>query len=248
MKGLLDSRGQLVYEYLRFIKTIRPKFFLFENVPGLISKTHFVDFMNLMSEFNKAGYNTQYSLLNAKDFNVAQDRKRVFIFGLRTDIDKIFAFDDIPRQPLITLQDVIGYLKHNATPTLNNKANSNLKIQNHEYYVGGFSSLYMSRNRKKQWGEQSFTIQASGRHAPLHPDSSDMVEVSRDVRVFTNQDILTRRLTVKECALIQSFPNDYVFLYDNIDIGYKMIGNAVPVKLSYAIAKSIHERLFNNEY
>ena len=57
-------------------------------------------------------------------------------------------------------------------------------VTNHEYMIGGFSSIYMSRNRVRSWDEPSFTIQASGRHAPIHPQANKMIKVAKDVCKF----------------------------------------------------------------
>ncbi len=109
--------------------------------------------------------------------------------------------------------------------------------------IGSFSSIYMSRNRRKDWCDQSFTIQAGGRHAPLHPDSSKMIKIEKDKRIFEGDNPHYRRLSVRECARIQSFPDEFIFYYNRISDGYKMVGNAVPVKLAEAIAKKIIEDL-----
>ena len=109
--------------------------------------------------------------------------------------------------------------------------------------IGGFSSIYMSRNRRKSWDEQSFTIQAGGRHAPLHPSSSEMYKVEKDKWAFKEAEPVYRRLSVRECARIQTFPDNFTFCYDNIADGYKMIGNAVPVLLAESIAQKIKNDL-----
>ena len=108
---------------------------------------------------------------------------------------------------------------------------------------GSFSSIYMSRNRKKRWDAQSFTIQAGGRHAPLHPSSSEMIKIEKDKWEFENPNPRYRRLSVRECARIQTFPDDFTFCYQNIADGYKMIGNAVPVRLAEVIARKIKSDL-----
>jgi len=115
------------------------------------------------------------------------------------------------------------------------------QIANHEYYKGSFSPIYMSRNRVRSWEEVSFTIQASGRHSPLHPSTSPMIKKATDKFVFTEKNV--RRLTVRECARIQTFPDNFVFKYQNINDGYKMVGNAVPVLLAYKIASELKKTL-----
>ena len=139
----------------------------------------------------------------------------------------------------VTLKEAIGNLPKPRAALDKNKAHEKLRIPNHEFMNGSFSTIYMSRNRKKCWGDQSFTIQAGGRHAPLHPSSTEMMKVGEDEWTFKDPNPKYRRLSVRECARIQTFPDDFVFYYKNVADGYKMIGNAVPVKLAEAIARKI---------
>ena len=110
--------------------------------------------------------------------------------------------------------------------------------------IGGFSSMFMSRNRVRTWDQQSFTIQAGGRHAPLHPQAPKMKFIEQNVRQFVKgKEHLYRRLSVRECARIQTFPDNFIFHYNHIAAGYKMIGNAVPVNLAKHIALSIKSQI-----
>ena len=98
----------------------------------------------------------------------------------------------------------------------------------------------MSRNRVRSWDEPSFTIQAGGRHAPIHPQAPKMKFVGYNKRIFEpGKEDLYRRLSVRECARIQTFPDDFIFYYNDVADGYKMIGNAVPVQFAYHVAKQI---------
>ena len=129
-----------------------------------------------------------------------------------------------------------------------NYANPKTKVLNHEYMVGGFSSMFMSRNRVREWTQPSFTIQAGGRHAPLHPQAPKMEKVGVDKWQFRKgQEALYRRLSVRECARIQTFPDDYEFKYARVSDGYKMIGNAVPVEFAKRLAERIHDDLIGFE-
>jgi len=102
----------------------------------------------------------------------------------------------------------------------------------------------MSRNRVRAWNDQAFTVQASGRQCQLHPQAPKMTFIHQNKREFVKgKEYLYRRLTVRECARVQGFPDDFKFIYENVDDGYKMVGNAVPVDLAYEIAKSISEVL-----
>ena len=109
---------------------------------------------------------------------------------------------------------------------------------------GGFSTIYMSRNRVRSWDEPSFTIQAGGRHAPIHPQAPKMKFIEQNKRIFVpGKENLYRRLSVRECARIQTFPDNFIFHYKDVADGYKMIGNAVPVQFAYNIAKKIFSDL-----
>ena len=114
--------------------------------------------------------------------------------------------------------------------------------------VGGFSSMFLSRNRVRKWGEPSFTIQAGGRHAPLHPQAPKMVKLGKDEWTFDPSKLAKyRRLSVRECARVQTFPDDHEFIYARIADGYKMIGNAVPVELARRLAEVIIRDIKNFE-
>jgi DNA (cytosine-5)-methyltransferase 1 len=239
-RGIEDQRGQLFWEYMRLIKSKRPTFFLAENVSGILFNRHNEAFEGILQGFADLGYNVSYGLLNANQFGVPQDRERVIIVGYRVELGKFFDPPE-PDFAALTLADAIKDLTKSVVPALsNNYSNPSTKIPNHEYMVGGFSSMFLSRNRVRNWGEPSFTIQAGGRHAPLHPQAPKMVKLDKDEWVFEPSKLgKYRRLSVRECARIQTFPDDHEFIYSRIADGYKMIGNAVPVELARRLAEVI---------
>jgi DNA (cytosine-5)-methyltransferase 1 len=243
MRGANDNRGKVFYEYLRILEDKKSLFFVAENVPGIISRTHKKEFEKILEKFNSIGYEVSHAVLNAKDFGVPQERKRVIIVGYRKDLNKKFNFDELKKQKPVALKEALFGLPKAKPAKEKNKANESLEVPNHEYMNGGFSTIYMSRNRKKNWDEQSFTIQAGGRHAPLHPDSTDMVKIGEDKWGFKGKNPKYRRFSVRESARIQTFPDNFVFCYEGIADGYKMVGNAVPVKLAETIARKINEDL-----
>ncbi|WP_084139982.1 DNA cytosine methyltransferase [Flavobacterium filum] len=106
--------------------------------------------------------------------------------------------------------------------------------------------LYLSRNRVRSWDEVSFTIQAGGRHAPIHPQAPKMKFIEQNLREFVKgKEHLYRRLSVRECARIQTFPDNFSFEYVSVVAGYKMIGNAVPVRMGKILAQKIYADLEN---
>lgn len=239
-RGIDDSRGQLFFDYIRILREKKPLFFLAENVSGILAKKHDKSFQNILYYFKNAGYEVTYKLLNASDYLVPQDRKRVIIIGYRKDMGGIFEYPDVINHKL-TLENAIYDIKNIEAIPIDSKINkSHLIIPNHEYKEGSFSSIYMSRNRVRTWDEASYTIQAGARHAPIHPQANKMIWVEKDKWVFDPKSLKPyRRLSVRECARIQTFPDNFIFKYKYISDGYKMVGNAVPVMLAKILANKI---------
>ena len=254
LRGGNDPRGKLFYDYARILGAKKPLFFVAENVPGIVSSRHISAFNRILSVLKKPGYVVNWKLIDARDYCVAQQRKRVIIVGFRKDAAISYRFPDTKctkdgasidgtKGKWLTLWNTIGNMP-GAVPSLPmDKPNQKLEMPNHEYMEGAFSMIYMSRNRRRDWNSQSYTIQAGGRHAPLHPDSCDMCKVDTDKFEFTGEGY--RRLSVREAARIQGFPDSFIFKYRNVSGGYKVIGNAVPPPLAKAIAESINDAIAN---
>lgn len=251
LKGIDDDRGKLFYEYIRILKNKQPKFFLAENVSGMLADRHSEAVNNILQMFKECGYNISLTLVNAKNYGVAQERKRVFYIGFRSDLNIDFVFpkgsteDDNKK---ITLRDIIWDLKDSAVPALEKNQHNPDAINNNEYFTGSYSPIFMSRNRVKNWDEQAFTVQASGRQCQLHPQAPKMVKVDKnDCRFVKGKEHLYRRMTIREIARIQGFPDSFKFIYQNTNDAYKMIGNAVPVNLAYEVACAIKSTLIESK-
>lgn len=246
LKGIEDARGQLFYEYIRILRDTQPLFFVAENVSGMLAKRHSDAVNGFMKLFDEAGYDVNLKMLNANDFGVPEDRDRVFYIGFRKDLN-IHDFEyPTPLKHKPTLREAIWDLQDTAIPAKekNHTNGDACKVPNNEYFIGAFSPIFMSRNRVRAWDEPGFTVQASGRQCQLHPQAPKMEKLEKNLQRFVpGKEHLYRRMTVREVARVQSFPDDYIFLYDDINMGYKMIGNAVPVNLAYHVAMSIRAAL-----
>lgn len=246
LKGIEDARGQLFFEYIRILQAKRPMFFVAENVSGMLANRHAAAVKGFLEKFDEAGYDVVYKLLNANDYDVAQDRDRVFYIGFRKDLNvRDFEYPK-PCEYKPVLRDCIWDLRDSVIPAKpHNKTNGNAcAIPNHEYYTGAFSPIFMSRNRVRSWDEPGFTVQASGRQCQLHPQAPKMIKIEKNLQKFVaGQEHLYRRMSVREVARLQGFPDDFKFLYEDLDYGYKMIGNAVPVNLAYYVALQIKKAL-----
>lgn len=246
LKGIKDERGLLFYEYIRVLRDKQPLFFVAENVSGMLAQRHRDAVKGFMQLFDDAGYDVSLRLLNAHDYDVPEDRDRVFYVGFRKDLQIHDYQYPEPQQHKPTLREAIWDLQDTAIPAREkNKSNGQeCIVPNHEYYVGSFSSMFMSRNRVRAWHEAAFTVQASGRQCQLHPQAPKMEKVGvNQQRFVVGSEHLYRRMSVREVARIQTFPDNFRLVYDDIDYGYKMIGNAVPVNLAYHIAQSIKATL-----
>ncbi|MCY7918749.1 DNA cytosine methyltransferase [Bacillus vallismortis] len=233
-----DDRNFLYLHFIRSLIQAQPEIFVAENVKGMMTLGKGEVLNQIIEDFASAGYRVQFKLLNARDYGVPQLRERVIIVGVRKDISFNYKYpssthgEEMGLKPFKTLRDSIGDLVTDPGP----------------YYTGSYSSIYMSRNRKKSWDEQSFTIQASGRQAPLHPGGSPMEKIGKDKWVFPDGEENHRRLSVKEIARVQTFPDWFQFsqgtnsqtsINNRLDKQYKQIGNAVPVLLAKAVASPI---------
>lgn len=246
LKGIEDARGQLFYEYIRVLKDKQPLFFVAENVSGMLAKRHSEAVSGFMKLFDEAGYDVNLKMLNANDYDVPEDRDRVFYIGFRKDLN-IHDFEyPTPLEHKPTLRETIWDLQKTAIPAMDKNHSNGDKciVPNNEYFIGDYSPIFMSRNRVRSWDEAAFTVQASGRQCQLHPQAPKMLKVGKNLQAFAiGQENLYRRMTVREVARIQSFPDSFKFIYKDVNYGYKMIGNAVPVNLAYHVAIQIKNKL-----
>ena len=171
----------------------------------------------------------------------------MFYIGFRKDLGISFQFPKGSTEndgDKLTLKDLIWDLQETAVPSGTGNRHNPDAVNNNEYFTGAFSPIFMSRNRVKAWDEQAFTVQASGRQCQLHPSAPKMVKHdTNDCRFVEGKEHLYRRMTVREVARVQGFPDDFKFVYQAVNNAYKMIGNAVPVNLAYEIAVAIKKYL-----
>lgn len=216
-----DERNSLYKELVRVIDAKKPKFFVAENVKGLTNLSGGKVFSMILSDFSSLGYNVSYRILNAADYGVPQTRVRVFIVGVRHDIDFEYKFP-APRydrnannglRKWVSVRDALAGIPDPDEPNnLCNHTYSKYKL-NFNGYIG---------------------------HRPLDPDKPAPTVTARgDSRggvVILPHPNGRRRMTCRELAVIQSFPIDFDFYGPNSSI-YRQIGNAVPPLLGKAVAE-----------
>lgn len=249
MKGLDDERGQLFLKYIDLIKAKQPKFCVIENVKGMLDDKFKEVFEDFIVRLEDAGYDVQWSLLDAVNFDVPQNRERVLFVCFKKELDVTYMFPNPTCTEPITLEEAIGDIKDEPIKCCGNKPQDAANITcipNHNVVSSKFGAFYYRGNRRRGWNQPSFTINATADFAPLHPSSPKMLYFGHENWQFQMRKMdAYRRMSVRECARIQTFPDDFIFEYDDIRDAYKMIGNAVPPKLAFVIAQSITAALSN---
>ena len=219
----IDDRRNILYRYfVKLVEEKQPYAFVAENVKGILTLGDGAIIEAIIDDFSDKGYNVFPNLVNAADYGVPQDRWRVFMIGFRKDLEITeFEFPK-PFDKKVTLREVLKVM-----PEPNSKDICN----------ASFSSRYMSRNRRRDWDDVSYTIPAMSKQVTLHPSSPCMEKVGEDKWKFGDNGI-TRRFSWQEAAVIQTFPRNMQFV-GNLTSKYRQIGNAVPVKLAEVVAKEL---------
>ena len=220
-RNALDERNQLYKEFVRILEAKKPKYFLAENVKGILSLEKGAVIAAIVDDFEAKGYRVVYKLLNAADYGVPQTRQRVIIVGVRDDLDVDFEYpkptnskdgeDGLPKW--ISVSQAIGHYPDPDEPN---------DVPNHVYSKYKVSVRNFTGHRLTDPNKPSPTILARGNGGG-------------GVCAIPHYNNL-RRMTIRESAEVQSFPESYEFI-GKLNSCYRQIGNAVPVKLAYEIAR-----------
>jgi DNA (cytosine-5)-methyltransferase 1 len=216
----------LYWQFLRVLGQVKPRFAFIENVGGMTSADSGYFLEEQMFHFRRLRYEPAFARLNARDFGAAQSRERLFIVLTSYDMRPYRYEFPTPTHgtadaPFITLHDVIGGMK---------------EWPEGEYCTTDFHGHYLTRNRKRRWDEQSFTIVAHADHVPLHPMGEPMVNIGTDA--WALQGKANRRLSWPECAAIQGLPGT-LDPTGNLEHKYRVIGNAVPPVFGAALLRPV---------
>ena len=281
-----DYRNYLFESFVKIVDAFKPKVFVFENVPGLLSACPGdIPVRNRIFEaFNSIGYDIRTpeklkeSVYCAEDYGVPQKRNRVIIIGTKQGselkVEDFYAVLSLHKstKPHKTVRDAIGDMpKLFPKDKIVRIGRCNVS---HEQREGELVDLHIPRyhgerdqglfsewlannmNTFSQQDKMAFYTKITG-HTSKHvkyrnlewdkPSPTIVAHLQKDGYMFIHPDIeQLRTITIREAALLQSFPVDYKFVASN-PYCYKMIGNAVPVLFAKAIAQSIYEVLKSKE-
>lgn len=220
-KDINDARANLYKQVVRFLQEKQPKYFICENVKGLLTLQGGKVLEKIINEFSECGYNVQYKLLKAVEYGIPQRRERLFIVGIRNDIQQTYEYPS----PICTQGNYVAYGGLLEDTPIAAK-----------YY---FSEVAVNGSKKRNNGkiriyppqcEPCFTITS---HL-----SKSTIGVFDPVLLVDGEKEIYRRLTPREAARIQSFPDTYVLAKSDTQ-AYKQIGNAIPPVLMWYVAKQL---------
>ncbi len=222
----------LYREFVRALQLVKPKAFIVENVSGMVRDDNLHLFRNQITRFRMSGYKVEAGLLDAREFGVPQERRRLFFVGVRSDLGVRYKFPDA------THSYGAGDAHLPACPTIFDAIGDLDPWPLGEFDVQPFHWYYLSRNRYRGWAERSRTIVASSRHAPLHPVSPALRRVHTDKWEFVS-DEPARRISYREAARLQGFGNVVFPDTQGLASKYRVIGNAVPPPVFAAVAGAL---------
>jgi DNA (cytosine-5)-methyltransferase 1 len=217
-----DERNKLYRQFYRIIKGKKPDYFLAENVRGILSLDNGNVIKKIVKDFSDAGYRVKYKPFNTADFGVPQSRVRVIIAGTRKDLpeDLDFQFPE-PTHDKTNWVSISKALKGIPEPE-----DPKSKLKNHVYSKYKITNRNFTGHRQTDPNKPSPTILARGNGkggvcAIQHPENH-------------------RRMSVRESALVQTFPIDFEFI-GSMGSMYRQVGNAVPVLFGQQLGNKLKE-------
>lgn len=241
-----QEKGVLFFHYMSLVRDYKPKIAMIENVKNLVRINNGREFNIILSYFKHYGYTVYHKVMNANDYGVAQNRERIIIVAIRNDIaqgKKSFSFIE-PFNQGRTFRDEMDRMKRNINkggwfdfeyPSMKKKLELCRRVRNKEKpktdYEKRYYTEYKKRFSKDLYDKPYYTLMTA-------PDNN---------LTFCPHPNLKRVLSLNEYAVIQDYPDDYKFWYENEGQAYEQIGNSVPIGLGYAVAKSIYKYLYNIE-
>ena len=252
-----DDRNNLYLQYVRFVDVVKPKFFILENVKGLLTLKDGFFKEDIINRFTDLGYNVNFKMLVASDYGVAQNRERVFFVGLRKDIfgDKFFEFPKGSPSNAVSTSEALSDL-----PSLDSGEDPEVyrtEPQNEYQRLMRENSTTITNNQVTNHTEQTKNI------ISMVPDGGSIKDLPEKYYKVRNYSSAFKRMnsqkpsttidcghrnyfhysenrvpTVRESARIQSFPDDYRFTGSKTS-QYTQVGNAVPALLAKAMAVQI---------
>lgn len=227
-KGFDSQRGTLYQAYVEVVRRVQPLLFVAENVNGLLTMPG-NPILKIMADFSEVGYDVTYQLIKCEEHGIPQTRWRVIILGVRQDARGALS-DDWNLIPVPHIHCPIRhYLEHVKEPE----------------ETEDVAQRVYSKAARLQKGQGQKEIDLDGFAPTMRAEHHGNIEFRRIQGGKHEPELKERRLTLREAALIQTFPPDCILTTEArpSSSAYKSIGNAVPPLLGYIVAKKIHHLL-----
>lgn len=252
-----DPRNKLYLSYIRLVKEIQPKAFVIENVPGLVGLFGGQIKDSIIEKFTEMGYQIQYKILCAADYGVPQNRKRVVFVGIKkgefvypeiheNKVSCSMALSDLPTLEDELGEEVLDYLtqpqnEYQKIMRENSEVVKNHVAANHSDKVKKIISLVPDGGNYKDLPDEY--INSRNFHVAWTRFASDKPAPTIDTGHRHHFHYKYNRVpTVRECARLQSFPDDFIFL-GNKTQQFRQVGNAVPPLMAQCIAEQLKKAL-----
>lgn len=244
-----EDRMTLVADYLRILGNLMPQVFLFENVPGLLKADEGSHWRAIEEQVGTLGYSVTHQLLNAQDFEVPQRRQRLFVVGFVKTPQASFCFPE-PSSRRVTVRDAIGCLKP-LQAGHGDRNDPNHRARSHRPHIVEYLKQIPPGGSWRSRKDLRVLACHSGHNG--HYDVYGRIEYDEVSPTITGgctnpsrgrfiHPTQHRGLTVREAALLQTFPKDWRF-HGGIESASQQVGNAVPINLGRALARCVKRSL-----
>lgn len=269
--GFEDTRGTLFFEFARCVKEFQPEVFIYENVKGLLSHDKGRTFATVLNTFDELGYKYFYQILNAKDYNIPQNRKRIFIIGFKNK-NINFEFPEVQSLKFNMADFLIGKVdaKYNLTPKGVNFIRNKNRLEKKHTQINGEISLCQTANQQYNcigdFVDSKYFLSAKLIKTIMATEAGSLkfnptinTEIAKTLLAsmhkmhragmdnYVTVDGKLRKLTPRECLRLMGFPDTFKQIVSDLQM-YKQSGNSIVVDILMAIMEEIIKTgVFSNE-
>ena len=229
------TQSSLMYESIRIIEKIKPKIVIWENVKNVTNKIHMHNFFNYLKKMNDLGYNNSWNILNAKDFGIPQNRERMFVISIKSELNYTFMFPE--KQPLH--KKVQDLLEHNVDDKY-------LITDKMKHYIVSNNTKWSGNNNRSLINKtiaSTINTKEGGRRCDASNFICDELNENYDIKFIENiERYKIRKLTPFECWRLMGFDDETFMKVKNVNSNtqlYKQAGNSIVVDVLVAILRQL---------
>lgn len=241
-KGFEEARGTLFYDYARIINECKPKVFIFENVTGMLNHDQGRTWRTITCIFDSLGYDWTYWVLNAKDFGIPHNRRRVFVVGFRKEDNKFFKRLKEPT-PKVLDTELKDWLDNDVPNKYYLPIKGFIRVTSpneskHVALNGKIARCQVACQQYNWFGDMRFET-----HFPLRVENDERIHKGE----YNGERGVTRTLTPHECLRLMGYPDDFKIVVNDTQL-YRQCGNSIAVNvMSEVVSAIIRTGIFNHD-